>query len=175
MDAELNALREELAELLQRVERLEGALAEEAIEIDALAVVPPSPSLPPHTPLSLPLPLPTLSLNQDSGGSGELGGESEGRERGVVTHPRVTKITALYIEQMVTEFGPQLGGPEKARECIAEALNHKAMTKRFDKRMYLRTWLRREVDDLQARASPNGKPRRTETASAAEYLRRGSW
>lgn len=80
--------------------------------------------------------------------------EGEERERRVEgeesesAQPRATRVTPDFIEEMVLEFGPRLGGEAKAREHISEALNHKAITKRIDKRAYLRKWLQRDVDNL---------------------------
>ena len=51
-----------------------------------------------------------------------------------------------FIEEMVAEFAEQLGGEEGVRQRIEDALNHKAMDKRKNKRLYLRSWLRRDVE-----------------------------
>ena len=59
---------------------------------------------------------------------------------------KVGLITLEFINLIVSEWSTKLGGEEKTREIIAEALNHKAMDKRKDKRLYLQGWLRREAE-----------------------------
>ena len=79
------------------------------------------------------------------------------RERGVASLPTDSQkptipkkqpesITSEYLEELVVEFSSQLGGNGRVREIIEEAMNHKAIDKRKDKRLYLRGWLRRDVE-----------------------------
>lgn len=62
-----------------------------------------------------------------------------------------TEITPDFIKAMVVEFAPRLGGPERTKECIEAALNHKAMDKAKNKRIYLKVWLRHDAESYAAR------------------------
>ena len=55
-------------------------------------------------------------------------------------------IDDTFIEEMVAEFSEQLGGEESVRQRIEDALNHTAMDKRKNKRLYLSGWLRRDAE-----------------------------
>ncbi len=83
------------------------------------------------------------------------------RSEGVATeNPKRRKartyepITDEYIEELVREFAPQLGGEAKTRHTIDRALNHKARLKAIDERKYLRLWLIRDVDDRPGQPEP---------------------
>ncbi len=97
--------------------------------------------------------------------------ESSLRERGA---RKFLPITPKYIEELVEEFSPQLGGDDAVREAIEEAMNHKAMDKRKDKRLYLRGWLRR---DVERKAGSNGRVRSTRTEVDADpaNFQEGKW
>lgn len=62
------------------------------------------------------------------------------------------EVTSDFKEEMVSEFSSRLGGDERVRQIIEDALNHKAMDKRKDKRLYLQVWLRREAEGFNGRA-----------------------
>ena len=70
---------------------------------------------------------------------------------------RETRITDDFIADMVAEWSPRLGGDEPTRETIASAMNHKAIDKAKDKRLYLKNWLGRQVK-WNAERSTNGQP-----------------
>jgi hypothetical protein len=55
-------------------------------------------------------------------------------------------VTPEFIEALVEEFSPVLGGVAGVREVIEDAMNHTAMDKRKDKRLYLKGWLRRNAE-----------------------------
>lgn len=59
-----------------------------------------------------------------------------------------------YVDSLVSEFSERLGGGQRTREIVAEALNHKAGDRAKDKRLYLRGWLRREAERY---APPRGQ------------------
>jgi len=69
------------------------------------------------------------------------------------------EITPEFIEQMVVEWGPKLGGEQATRETISAALNHKAADKYKDKRLYLKGWLRRDAERRPPGANDNGNGR----------------
>jgi len=73
-----------------------------------------------------------------------------------VAKKKALPITSDFIEELVAEFSPQLGGGVRCREIVEEAMNHKAVDKRKDKRLYLRGWLRREVGYLRSGTYTNG-------------------
>lgn len=59
---------------------------------------------------------------------------------------KVGLITQDFIDLMVTEWSPKIGGEERTRNTIATAMNHKSMDKYKDKRLYLKNWLRRDAE-----------------------------
>ena len=56
------------------------------------------------------------------------------------------EITDEFIDALATEFADRLGGTERVKTILAEAMNHRAMDKAKDHRLYLRGWLRRETE-----------------------------
>ena len=60
-------------------------------------------------------------------------------------------IDEAFKEAMVDEFKDQLGGIARVREAIADAMNHVAIDKAKDKRLYLRGWLRRDAERIGGR------------------------
>lgn len=70
---------------------------------------------------------------------------------------RRSEITDEYIEELVQEFRPKLGGGDRARVAIDSALNHKALNKAIDKKRYLKNWLRRDVVAYQESRQSGGR------------------
>lgn len=66
------------------------------------------------------------------------------------------KITDEYVEELIVEYAPRLGGEHKARDAVAAALNHTAMDKAKDKRLYLVRWLNRDVERCEERRNGTG-------------------
>ena len=54
-------------------------------------------------------------------------------------------IDEPFIEELIAEFADVLGGAQRVRERIEAALNHKASDKWKNKRLGVRTWLRRDA------------------------------
>ncbi|MFH1485097.1 MAG: hypothetical protein ABIH46_03415, partial [Chloroflexota bacterium] len=100
-------------------------------------------------------------------------GNKDKRERGEEVKRKPLPIAADFIEEIVAEFSPQLGGNGRCREIIEEAMNHKAMDKRKDKRLYLRGWLRREVGYQRGRDPRGQLP--TDPKEYAEVKDAASW
>ena len=77
---------------------------------------------------------------------------------GAAKEPIPTEIDDAYIEAMIAKFSPLLGGNDSVRDEIANAMNHTAMRKRPNKRMYLHTWLNNSVKFRAQRSFPsNGR------------------
>jgi hypothetical protein len=72
--------------------------------------------------------------------------ERRGEETRKEGAPRARKVTSKFIEEMVVKWAPHLGGEQKVREHIADAMNHVAIKKRTDKQQYLDGWLRRDAE-----------------------------
>ena len=63
-------------------------------------------------------------------------------------------IDDAFIEEMIASFADVLGGAQRVRERIEEALNHKASDKWKNKRLGVRTWLRRDAaTELERRSN----------------------
>lgn len=89
--------------------------------------------------------LPSLGSGLPSSGSG---GADEPRH----PPPRREPITDEFLDELVAEYAPLLGGEQRVRDTIAKALNHKASDKWKNKRQGLRDWLRRDADEWQERS-----------------------
>ena len=71
--------------------------------------------------------------------------------------PRLREpITEQEKERLTVEFGPMLGGEAGVRDRIAGALNHVAVEKAKSEYLYVRTWLRNDVD-RQPKGGSNGR------------------
>jgi DNA-binding transcriptional ArsR family regulator len=77
--------------------------------------------------------------------------ESESATAPIKMDRALLRITDEFVEQLVTDYGPRLGGERKARDAIVYALNHKAIDKAKDKRLYLVRWLNRDVESYEER------------------------
>jgi hypothetical protein len=110
--------------------------------------------VPVPVPVPDPVPIPAPMESTESGGT--------------LSQKRVP-ITPKFIEEMVAEHAPKLGGAAKVRESIADAMNHIAMSKRHDKQLYLRGWLRRDAEG-RTNGTHHGKLVGDSGASAREYL-----
>lgn len=73
------------------------------------------------------------------------------------------KLTAEEIEQLTTEFAPQLRGADEVLTRIEAALNNTAVDHAKAEYPYVRKWLRDDARKLQEEAA-NGTNRRTSTA-----------
>ena len=63
-------------------------------------------------------------------------------------------IDEPFIEELIAEFADVLGGAQRVRERIEAALNHKASDKWKNKRLGVRTWLRRDAaTELERRSN----------------------
>lgn len=84
--------------------------------------------------------------------------------------PRKTEITDDFIEMLVSEFGPRLGGVDRVRAIVADALAHKNRSKWDDKKQYLRGWLRRDAENFEAKGRANGRGQPSVSAAAARFV-----
>jgi len=62
------------------------------------------------------------------------------------TGKRYEPVDEEFIAEQVAEYAGRLGGAVRTRTIIDEAMNHKAQDKAKDKRLYVRGWLRREME-----------------------------
>jgi hypothetical protein len=63
-----------------------------------------------------------------------------------------------FITLMVTAYEQLLGGEAGVRDRIEEAMNHTASDKAKNKKVYVRAWLRRDAERLQANGNGHGPP-----------------
>ena len=98
------------------------------------------------------VPYPTVPNSTEKRGETPLT-PLEGGDDGKKKEKKVP-MTPEFLEEMVQEWGPQLGGEERTREIIAHAMNHKARNKNDNQQLYLRGWLRRDAEKFNG--SRNG-------------------
>jgi len=99
-------------------------------------------------------------LSQDSAVTQHRGEERRGEKEKTGADTRVRArpqpITEDFKDEMVLTFAEQLGGSEHVRDHIGNAMNHTAIRKAINKKLYLRRWLTNEVKWQEQR---NGKSR----------------
>ena len=90
---------------------------------------------------------------------------TRGSERKEVPKPKPTRtpITDDDIEELVGKYAERYGGRQAVRDEIEAALNHTARFKSLRERLYVDTWLRRELEHRPGglRVLRGGTPSRT--------------
>lgn len=99
--------------------------------------------------------------------SGEPSDKELGNSPSMSPPHRKTEITDGFIEAMVSEYTARLGGEQRTRAIIADALAHKNRFKYDDKQQYLRGWLRRDVERFKGNG--NGTHREISSNVAGEW------
>jgi hypothetical protein len=79
----------------------------------------------------------------------------------------IEPIDDLYLEQLITEFAPLMGGPSAVRHSIQKAMNHAtALPRSKDKRLRLRHWLEDDMGKYQPpQERTNGTQQRSDGAN----------